>query len=335
MQARFKRIFYASVQLTASLYLAGWAAAAARAALPPAVVWSAAQSRSADLQIRHCAAAPHRPQFTASATVQSPADLLRVLSVLDAAQAQVAVAQSRLQLATLQAQRAKGLFDTGQNVALATVQQAQAGAAQAQAGVSSAQAARAVAQAQLTADLGPALAARLRQDAQLRQSILSGRDLVVALSLPPGQALPPAAQVRLLGPASPHAVQARIIGPAAAASSQSQGLREVLVAPATNGLMPGLQLQAEVQSAQTQSGVWLPASAVVWIGGQAVVFAATPAANHALQFAPRVVSTAWPLRDGYVQQGWDALDVVTRGAGLVLTPPPSPHALPTSGGDDD
>ncbi|MDD4885484.1 MAG: efflux RND transporter periplasmic adaptor subunit [Thiomonas sp.] len=310
-------------------------AAPARAALPQAVVWSAAQQTTANLQIQRLAPAAYHPQFTASATVQSPAGLLRGLSAQDAAQAQLAVAQSRLQLATLKAQRAKGLFDAGQNVALAEVQQAQAAAAQAQAEVGSGQAALGLAQAQLTATLGPALAARLRRDAQLRQSILSGRTLVVDLSLPPGKALPPAAQIWLQLPDGHRRVQARVIGPAAAASSQFQGVRNVLVAPAADGMMPGMELQAEVQSTQTLSGVRLPASAVVWAAGQAVVFVATPAAHQALQFAPRAVSTAWPLQGDYVQPGWTALDVVTRGAGLVLTPPPSPHAAPASGGDDD
>lgn len=319
----------------AGLLLATAAAAPARAAMPQAVVWSAAQRTTAGLQIERLAPAPYHPQFTASATVLSSADLLRGLSALDVAQAQVAVAQSRLHLATLQAQRAKGLFDAGQNVALAEVQQSQAAATQAQAEVASAQAALGVAQAQLTATLGAALATRLHRDAQLRQSILSGRTLVVDLSLPPGKALPPAAQVWLRLPVGQRPVRASVIGPAAAASSQLQGVRDVLIAPAADGLMPGLELQAEVQSAQTQSGVRLPDGAVVWTAGQAVVFVATPAAHQALRFAPRAVSTAWPLHGGYVQPGWDALDIVTRGAGLVLTPPPSPHAAPASGGDDD
>ncbi|MGC8807203.1 MAG: efflux RND transporter periplasmic adaptor subunit [Thiomonas sp.] len=335
MQACFKRPSRTSVLFTAGLLLAGLLTAAAHAALPQEVVWTAAQRASAGLQIQHCAAAAYRPQFTATASVQPTADLLRDFSALEAAQAQIAVAKSRLQLATLQTQRAEGLYDAGQNVALATVQQAQAGAVQARAEVGGAQAAFGVAQAQITADLGPALALLLQRDARLRQSLLNGRELIVDLSLPPGRTLPPAAQVRLQVPGGAHTVSARVIGPAAAASSQLQGLREVLVAPATNGLMPGLSLQASVQSAQAQAGVWLPASAVVWSGGQAVVFVATSTASHALRFTPRKVSTAWPLHGGYVQPGWAALDVVTQGAGLVLTPPPKPHALPTSGGDDD
>jgi hypothetical protein len=322
-------------QLVVCLLVARPGLAPAQAALPQAVVWSAAQRSSADLQIQHCVAAAYRPQFTAIATVQSTADLLRDFSALDAARAQIAVAQSRLQLGTLQAQRARGLYDAGQNVALARVQQAQAGVAQAQAEVRSAQATRDGAQAQLTADLGPAPALLLQHDAHLRQSLLSGRALIVDLNLPPGRAMPPAAQVRLQGPVGPYSVQARVIGPAAAASSQSQGVREVLVASAAGELMPGLNLQALVRSARAQSGVWLPNSAVVWSGGQAMVFVATRQAGGAQRFAPRVVSTAWPLDGGYVQPGWAALDVVTHGAGLVLTPPPKPHTLPTSGGDDD
>lgn len=336
MTMPIKPMFRACMQLTAGLLAVHCAMPAAEATLPQPVVWSAAQVRAAGLQIVHGKAALYRRQLHASATVRSTAALLRGLSALHAAQAQAAAAQSRLDLARLQARRAKGLYAAGQNVALASVQQAQAKAMQAQAEVRSAQAAVQLAQDRLTADLGPALAARLDRDPALQQAILSGRELMVDLSLPPGQVLPPQPRVRLRLPAGGQTVPAWVIGPAAAASSQSQGLRETLVTPDAAGLMPGLRLQAEVTSGQAQSGVWLPASAVVWNGGQAVAFVATPAAHHAQRFAPRAVSTTWPLDDGYVQPGWTALDLVTYGAVLLLTPPPqSPAAPRASGGDED
>jgi hypothetical protein len=235
----------------------------------------------------------------------------------------------------MQAQRDQGLFEAGQNVALAEVQQAQAAAEQARAEVDSARAAVDVARAQLTAQLGTALASQLSRQTALRQTILNGSELIVDLTLPPGRALPQTAQVELHIPGSQRTVHARVIGPAAAASSQLQGWREVLIAPAAPGLMPGLELVAEVQSARAQSGVRLPSSSVVWTDAEAVVFVATSSEGKARHFTARKVSTAWPLHGGYVQPGWGAVDVVTRGAGLVLTPPPKPHALPALGGDDD
>ena len=315
-------------------------ASSAQAALPATVQWSAAQIRTADLQIAHLAPAAYRPAFEASATVQSPAALLQNLSALEVARARLKAAQSSLQLAQLQAHRALGLFQAGQNVAQAEVQQAQAAAQLAQAQVEVAQAAQQAAQAELSASLGPALAARLQHDAALRGAVANGRELIIDLTLPPGAMLPAAAQVRLHLPGGAGTLHdgwlpASVVGPAAAASAQVQGLRYALIAPAASGLMPGLNLQALVRSARAQSGVWLPNSAVVWSGGQAMVFVATRQAGGAQRFAPRVVSTAWLLDGGYVQPGWAALDVVTHGAGLVLTPPPKPHTLPTSGGDDD
>lgn len=310
------------------------------AAMPAAVQWSAAQLRASGLQIAPLAPGAYRQTVNAQATVQSPAALLQNLSALDVARGRLQAAQSGLQLAQLQAQRALGLFQSGQNVAQAEVQQMQAAAQQAQAQVDVAQATLQAAQSELQASLGPALAARLQHDAALRTALVSGRELMVDLTLPPGAALPAAAQVRLRLPQAAVALHdgwlpASLIGPAAAASATVQGLRYVLIAPAANGLMPGLQLQAQVLSGRAQNGVLLPASSVVWADGAAVVFVASPAADHALRFAPRTVSTAWPLDGGYVQPGWKALDVVTQGAGLVLTPPPAPHALPATGGDDD
>ncbi|MBN8775770.1 efflux RND transporter periplasmic adaptor subunit [Thiomonas arsenitoxydans] len=324
------------LSLAACCAAACWlGATSAQAALPRPVQWSAAQMASADLRIEHLTPANYRTRFTASATVQSPSDLLRSLTALDAARSRLKVAQSGLQLAAMQAQRDQGLFEAGQNVALAEVQQAQAAAEQARAEVDSAHAAVDVAQAQLTAQLGTALASQLSRQTALRQAILNGSELIVDLTLPPGRALPQTAQVELHIPGSQRTVHARVIGPAAAASSQLQGWREVLIAPAAPGLMPGLELVAEVQSARVQSGVRLPSSSVVWTDAEAVVFVSTKADGKARHFTARKVSTAWPLQGGYVQPGWGAVDVVTRGAGLVLTPPPKPHALPAVGGDDD
>lgn len=313
----------------------------ARAALPQAVQWTAEQIGAADVRVQHLAPGELRRAFSASAAVQSPASLLRDLSAVDMARARLTAAQSARGLAQLLAQRAQGLFAAGQDVALAEVQQAQAAAQQAQAQVDVAQAALLAAQAELTAGLGPALAARLQTAPALRQAIADGRELIVDLTLPPGRDLSPDARVRLHVPGGNAELQdgwlpATVIGPAAAASADVQGLRFVLAAPASSGLMPGLRLMAEVQSGRLQRGVLLPASSVVWSDGQALAFVAEPESRKdARRFTPRPVSTAWPLHGGYVQPGWGALDVVTHGAGLLLTPPPAPQSARTAGGDGD
>lgn len=327
----------AALTLAAALALS---VSPAHAAPLQAVQWSAAQIHASDLGITHLTPEAYRPSFTASATVQNPAALLQGWSALAVAQAQLAAAQSARQLARLQARRAQGLFQSGQDVALATVQQAQAQAQQAQTQVDVARAAEQAAQATLRASLGPALAARVAHDPALRHALAEGRELLVDLTLPPGTTLSPDPRVWLHlpgGEAQTHkgGLPAQLVGPAASASAQVQGLRYALLAPAATGLMPGLRLLAQVEASRAQSGVLLPASSVVWSQGQAVVFVASLADGGAQRLTPRAVSTAWPLQGGYVQPGWAALDVVTRGAGLVLTPPPAPHAQPVTGGDDD
>ncbi len=314
--------------------------AAARAASAPAVRWSAAQIQASDLGVSRLTPALYRQTFAASATVENPASLVQGLGALAVAQAQLAAAQSAQHLAQGQAQRALGLFQAGQDVALATVQQAQAQTEQAQAQVTAAQAAEQTAQATLQIHLGAAVAARLLHDASLRQAVTQGRDVLVALTLPPGVLLPTAPHIALQPPGGADApgdgwIAAQLLGPAATASAQMQGLREMLVVPARAGLMPGLHLAARVDASRGVTGVLLPAASVVWAQGQAVVFTAEPSADGGQIFTPRPVSTAWPLHGGYVQPGWGPLAAITRGAGLVLTPPPLPHAQPAPGGDDD
>ena len=82
--------------------------------------------------------------------------------------------------------------------------------------------------------------------------------------------------------------------------------------------------------------VWVPASAVLFYEGQTFTFVATrPAPGGDRQFTARLVSTAWPSGEGYVQPGWPSLDVVTGGADLLLIPPPVAHALPPAGDGGD
>ncbi|MGE0071724.1 MAG: TolC family protein [Thiomonas sp.] len=315
-----------------------WLAARAAAAPLPAVQWSATEVRAGAVHIAILHPAPYRQTFDASARVQSADGWLPLWNMLAAAQARLRAAQASLQLARLQAQRAQGLFDAGQDVALATVQQARAAVQQAQAQAQAAQAAQQTAQAEWRARLGAALATRLQRDAALRRALADGSEWTAALTLPPERALPRAAQVWLRAPAAADSATATwlaapLIGTAPRASNRLQGLRFVVAVPATRGLQPGLQLDARVDAATAQQGVWLPAASVVWAEGRAVCFVAHPAAHGAYRFTARDVSTAWATDGGYVQPGWGAVQVVTHGAGLLLTPPP--HAQPAADGDDD
>ena len=311
-----------------------------------AVQWTTAQQSSSGIRVQRLTPVAYVRTLAATASVQNSAPLLQAQADVASADAAWRAAQARLQLARLRAQRAQGLYMHGQNVALAEVQQDQAAADEAQAGVLAARAALDAARVRQLAALGPALEARLRHDPALRRAIATGRMLIVDLTLPPGAQWPPAAQVRMRLPATAPGAQTpdgwvpvSIVGPAATASSGVQGLRDVGVVAVAGGLMPGLHLAAEVRAAAPVRGVLVPASSVVWAGQRALVFvtAAPVAGKSARTFTPRPVSTAWPLDGGYVQPGWNAIDVVTRGAGLLLTPPPKPQAKQdtTADGDDD
>ena len=104
-----KKPFLLRLSLATCCAAACWlGATSAQAALPHPVQWSSAQMASADLRIEHLTPASYRTQFTASATVQSPASLLRSLSALDAARSRLKVAQSGLQLAAFAAAEIAG-----------------------------------------------------------------------------------------------------------------------------------------------------------------------------------------------------------------------------------
>lgn len=324
-------------RLSIGLFLAALALRAGATALP-VVSWSAAQIRAGAVQISTLQPAAYHRRIDAIAQVQSADDWLQLWSALAAARVRLQEAQATWQLARLQARRAQGLFAAGQDVALATVQLAESRAQQAQAQVQAARAAERMAQAAWRARVGVALATRLEHDPALRHALADGREWIAALTLPPGQSLPREPHIRLRAAAGddlghPVWLAASLIGAAPRAAARLQGLREFVAVPAANGLMPGLQLPARVEATRPQPGVWLPASSVVWVDGRAVCFIAVPAAQGAYRFIARDVSTVWAIDGGYVQRGWNAVQVVTRGAVLLLTPPT--HPQPAAAGDDD
>jgi hypothetical protein len=107
-----------------------------------------------------------------------------------------------------------------------------------------------------------------------------------------------------------------------AAQQRASGLRIARLAP------------AEFRQARQPPvrAVRVPDSAVLFVDGQALAFVASPpAAGGDRQFTARAISTNWPADGGYVQPGWQALEVVTGGADLLLTPPPEAHTLPPAG----
>ncbi len=332
--------------LAGLLGLCAWAVsvpAGAQTALPPPVSWSASQQRASGLRIEHLAVRSYRRKRLGMAEVLDPGRLLQAQAALDDARARRAQARAELELATLRSRQARALFAAGQDVAQATVEQARAGRLRAQAGLAAAQSALRAARAERAAVLGPTLGRRLRRQPGLADALAQGRERVLRVLLPPGRRLAPGARVRVRLPAASDSTRSpspgvplRLLGPAPRAGEISQGLAYLGLARASDALQPGLRLEAVIESATPRQGVWLPASAVLFHGGRAFVFVASaPASRGDRQFTARQVSTRWPLDGGYVQPGWPATDVVSGGAGLLLTPPPEAHTLPPAGNADD
>ena len=315
----------------------------ADATLPPPVSWSAAQQRASGLRIEQLRPGAYRRTQDALAEVLDSGALLRVQAQLDAARAGRSQAQADLRLARLRARQASALFRAGQDVARAELDRARVVRDKAQAALLAADSAVRAARAACSMRLGAALSRQLHAGSRVDESLASGRELVLRLQLAPGSRLPADARVRVFGPGSAAPQDAhrggldlRVLGPAPHAAAGSQGLAYLGLIPARDGLMPGLRVAAVAESGRALRGLWVPASAVLFHGGRAFVFAASkPAPGGDRQFTARIVSTAWPLGDGYVQPGWPALDVVVGGAGLLLTPPPEAHTLPPAGATDE
>ena len=97
-----------------------------------------------------------------------------------------------------------------------------------------------------------------------------------------------------------------------------QGFSFFCVASAKDtGLLPGMNTLAYLPADSEETGVYVPASAVVWLQGRAWIYLQTSPNT----FARRVISTDTPVQGGWlVRRGLSAgQKCVVRGAQLVLS----------------
>lgn len=319
------------------------ALADAPATAADSVTWTAQQVQAAGIRVQSLQAADYRLRITALASVQDPQAWLGAVSAFSQARASAAVAAAAYELARLHADQARSLYGAGQSIALAEVQKAEAALQVAQARKAASSAEVDLARSRLNAALGPALAHQVALDSRWVERLSSGKELLVALDLPSGQSLLPHATVHLLVPRAgepEQEVPLKVFGLAGQSGTTAPGLRYFGVAQSRQQLMAGMRLVAQIGSPEALHAVWVPRDAVVIRSGHPVVFEVqhAPGASASQSFHARAVDTNLPWAGGYLQTRWSGLQIVTGGAGLLLTPPPSARvtkAATIGDGDDD
>ena len=274
-------------------------------------------------------------RVAAYGVVLDPGPLLRVAADIAAARSRVAVAAAQLVPARAQALRASRLYRDGHNVSQAHYQDALARLRVAEAGASEARAQARAITARARSDWGARLAAAAAGDSAPLPQLERGSLRLVEASVALGASLPAALEppVAVL-PDGAH-VRLRVVGPAPRAAASIAGPGVYCVMPAEAAAPIGTPLALQLQASRRQPGVLVPASAVVWHGGRALVYVQRGASS----FTPVAIAMPAGARGGYFVPRRAAPElrpgrrIVVDGAELLYSasrsaPPPAAAAAP-------
>ena len=280
-------------------------------------------------------AARERKQLAFPATVLPVENLHGLVSAYDAAAAQLQKAEITAGVTKREYDRLKKLYDDQQNVSAKTVQAAAGVYSSDEVDVRVARQNLSLAVAAIRQSWGEVITGWLVHNTTRLGNVLRRDDVLVEMTLPPGEpfAAPSGIEFRL--PAGGRAF-ARFVSAYPQVDPRVQGAAYLYVTQARPGLAPGINLTAHFGAGALTSGVVVPSSAVVWWHGESWAYVATAPGS----FVRRQVPTDMPVPGGwFVTHGFaPGASVVTRGAqqvlGVELTAAPSSHS-PGEEGDNE
>jgi hypothetical protein len=250
------------------------------------------------IEMRSLEIVQHRHEILAYGVIVDLQELTDLRNAIETGQAQVSKARSARQVASQEHERVKFLFEKDQSVSQKVVQAAEGTLRAEEANVQVADAALRAAQTAALQHWGGALAGWLTQATPQFEELASQKNLLLQITLPPGQggvAAPPTASVQT---AEGQLIPARFVSlaPRTDAKIQGKSFFYAVTAQGSN-LLPGMNVTALLPAGDPAPGAVIPASAVVWLQGK-------PWAYVQLQpnrFARREVSTDQPVPGGWFQ----------------------------------
>ncbi len=303
-------------------------AASAVLTLDPKAV-AAAQIRTTRVE-----AAPTAPPIAAYGWVLDPAPLAGLAGQLASAGSEVAAARARLALAKSAARRAEALYRADHNVSMATLQNAQAALDVAAARLRGAATQLAMLRAQARATWGARLAHALDAGISPLPQLSSGATLLVRVSLPLGQTSQHPAQAEATTPDGAR-MALEFFSPAPQAARGTAGQSFFYLAQGAAELPTETPLTVDLPAAPNRLGVVIPASAVVWQDGEALVYRDL---GHGV-FAPFPLPALVRTAGGYFVPQQGALvpgaRIVSQGAALLLSASQAAKAGRAAAGDRD
>jgi len=260
---------------------------------------------------------PFRRELRGYAKVLDPGPLTALRGRYEAAVARLAAAQARLAASQTAYRRAQGLYRDGRNASLAELQAAEAAYRADRAQVSAARAAQASLAAEARQEWGAALGRAVEARGPALERLIGRRELLVQVTLPPGNALPEPPASAALETARGARAPLALVSRAPRTDPKIQGASFYYTAPAASGALPGMELLAWLPEGKPVAGVRVPPQAVVWWQDRAWIYRRTGPGT----FTRMRIPTDRPAPGGgYLVSGLPkGSEIVTRGAQLLLS----------------
>jgi hypothetical protein len=274
--------------------------------------------RKTGLKLEPLAPASVRDDVRAHAVVLDLQPLTELRSTNVNASAQSAKVRSAAEAARREHQRVKLLFDDDRNASEKALDEATASLHAAEADLAAAEAPLRTTAALARQRYGPVIARWIAGGGPELESLLSGREVLIQVTLPPDQRLSPAPEtVSLEATPGGGRQSARYVSAAGQTDPSIQGVSLLYRGAASTGLLPGMALLALLPSGPAQAGAVVPESAIVWWQGRAWAYAqAAPD-----RFARREIATSQPAPGGgyLVREPPAGTPVVVAGAQALLS----------------
>ncbi|WP_428422038.1 hypothetical protein [Methylibium sp.] len=302
----------------------------------PTVRLSAAARRNVGIEV----AAPEPAEFGAETDVPvlvlDAQPLAELQGRLRAARHEAEGARAQAAASAAERQRVQALYDDDHNASQRALEAATAQAATDAARARAAQAQLAALHDSALAAWGPALTRELDGDGPGPVARLaSGRDVLLRAMLRGDAAVPPGARLMLSLAGRKEPLAAAPLGASGAgATGESGGGRSLLFRTQGSGLVPGQRLSGQLHGAgaRQQTGVLVPASAVVWHTGQPWIYidetnepqdVSPPASGGGM---PAAAPKATRPRDGDDDDRPTAAGAASLPAAVPASAPPAPAA---------
>ena len=254
-------------------------------------------------------------QMTLPATVLAVANLQTLVSAYATASAQLQKAEITANVSREEYQRLKKLYGEQQNVSAKTVQAAEGVYQSNKVDVRLARENLSLAAGAIRQSWGETITGWVAHGASPLRKVLRRNDVLVEMTLPMGESISAPSGMKFDLPAGGRAY-ARRVSTFPQMDPRVQGVGYLYVTPSRPGLAPGLNLTARFSVGTLRNGVIVPASAVVWLHGEAWAYVAAGAGR----FVRRSVKTDIPTSDGWfmAQEFKAGTPVVTEDAQQIL-----------------